>query len=89
MRGSIKTSLNAIMYLLEPRKSDSASEDKPVSETNVSEMKSTVREEALRSVVPYLKQLEDYRKHKELCTLFEEDYQGIFTIFQECCCLIH
>jgi len=89
MRGSVKASLDALMYLLEPATSEPVLEeglpttiplqqDLPHTTVTGSDVSSVVkgRQEILRSVVPYLKQLVDYRKHKELSSLFEEAYQG-------------
>ena len=90
MRGSVKTSLDALIHLLDPSKKEAVDEKLQSSAAQQVEgsvapvvasdaagaAKGKGREEALRSVVPYLKQLEDFRKHKELCSLFDEAYQG-------------
>jgi hypothetical protein len=97
MRGSVKTSLDALIHLLDPSKKDAV--DEKLQSAAAQQVEGSVapvglasdaagaakgkgREEALRSVVPYLKQLEDFRKHKELCSLFDEAYQGTLPYHQ-------
>jgi hypothetical protein len=90
MRGSVKTSLDALIHLLDPSKKEAVDEklqsaapqqvEGSTAPVVASAAKGKGREEALRSVVPYLKQLEDFRKHKELCSLFDEAYQGTLLI---------
>jgi hypothetical protein len=96
MRGSVKTSLDALIHLLDPSKKEAVDEKlqsaapqqvegstAPVVASDAAgAAKGKGREEALRSVVPYLKQLEDFRKHKELCSLFDEAYQGTLLIIR-------
>jgi hypothetical protein len=99
MRGSVKTSLDALIHLLDPIRKDPTEEklaSAPAQEGSTTPPASDVpagkgREEALRSVVPYLKQLEDFRKHKELCSLFEEAYQGkaaAHCLLRVCACTV-
>jgi len=76
MEGSIKTCVHSLSRMLTAEGLDKGAKSKQVDDKKGKSKEK--KKSGLPGVVPYLKQLEDYRKHKEACSLFDVAYQGSF-----------